>query len=127
MIIPPLFLTFCCSAIPISCHILIFFITCLCQFFSRRHMPELRFVTTQQQKSVLTGSIYQVLATLAVLAEELLTQTSVQTPSHRSKHSKSMDILHSFIHSGIFIFMILIRTYLSLFKGLVRLTAQRIH
>ena len=44
-------------------------------------MPELRVVITQQQKSVLTGSIYQVLATLAVLDEELLTQASIQTPS----------------------------------------------
>ena len=46
-------------------------------------MPELRFAITQ--KSVLTGSIYdgsltQVLATLAVLVEESLTQASVQTP-----------------------------------------------
>jgi len=44
-------------------------------------MPELRVVTTQQQKYALTGSIYQVLATLAVLAEGLLTQASIQTPS----------------------------------------------
>jgi len=42
-------------------------------------MPELRVVTTQQQKYALTGSIYQVLATLAVLAEGLLTQASIQT------------------------------------------------
>jgi len=44
-------------------------------------MLELRVVTTQQQKSFLTGSIYQVLATPAVLAEGLLTQASVQTLS----------------------------------------------
>ena len=45
-------------------------------------MPELWFVTTQQQKSVLTGSIYgqltQLLATLAVLAEESPTQASIE-------------------------------------------------
>jgi len=46
-------------------------------------MPELRFAITQlQQKSVLTGSIYGpltwVLATLAVLAEESLTQASIK-------------------------------------------------
>jgi len=40
----------------------------------------------------------------------------------RSKHSKSMIILHSFIHSGIFLFTVLIRTYLSTFKWFVRLT-----
>jgi len=44
-------------------------------------MPELMVVTTQQQKYDFTGSIYQVLATLAVLAEGLLTQESFQTPS----------------------------------------------
>jgi len=48
-------------------------------------MPELRFAITQQQKPVLTGSMYgpltQVLATLAVLPEESLTQASIQTPS----------------------------------------------
>ena len=48
-------------------------------------MPELRFAITQQQKSVLTGCIYgpltQVLATLAVLAEESLAQASFQTLS----------------------------------------------
>jgi len=44
-------------------------------------MPELRVVATQQQKYALTGSIYKVLATMAVLAEELLTQASIQTPS----------------------------------------------
>ena len=49
-------------------------------FFSSRHMPELRFAITQQQKSVLTGSIYdgpltQVLATLAALAEGSLTHS----------------------------------------------------
>ena len=64
----------------------------------------------------LSGSIHQILATLAVLAERLPTQSSVQntwsTPLwmddkasshclktggiHRSKYSKSMDILHSF-------------------------------
>ena len=47
-------------------------------------MPELRFAIAQQQKSALTDSIYgpltQVLATLAVLAEGLLTQASIQTP-----------------------------------------------
>jgi len=45
-------------------------------FLAAGAVPELRVVTTQQQKSVLTGSIYQVLATLAVLAEGLLTQAS---------------------------------------------------
>ena len=95
------------------------------------------------------GSIYgpltQVLATLAVLAEESLTQASVQTLSqtllwmddkalslsedrgtHRSRHSKSIDTspILSFIHSDTFI---LIGTCLSLFKCLVRLTTQRIH
>ena len=98
------------------------FITCLCQFFSSRRMPKLTVVTTQhwqQQKSVLTGSIYQVLATLAVLAEGLLTQASESTPlwmddkasSHCLKTrsiQKAWIILHSFIHLGIFIFMILI-------------------
>jgi len=48
-------------------------------------MPELRVVIKQQQKSVLTGGIYgpltHVLATLAVLAEGLLTQVSIQTSS----------------------------------------------
>ena len=48
-------------------------------------MPELRFAITQQQKSILTGSICelltQLLATLTVLAEESLTQGSVQTLS----------------------------------------------
>jgi len=58
------------------------FITSLCQFLvASRRMPELRVVTTHQQKYALTGSIYQVLATLAVLAEGLLTQASIQTPS----------------------------------------------
>jgi len=52
-------------------------------YFSSRRMPELRFAITQlQQKSVLTGSIYGpltwVLATLAVLAEESLTQASIK-------------------------------------------------
>ena len=98
------------------------FITCLCQFFSSRRMPKLTVVTTQhwqQQKSVLTGSIYQVLATLAVLAEGLLTQASESTllwmddkaSSHCLKTrsiQKAWIILHSFIHLGIFIFMILI-------------------
>ena len=60
---------------------LMFFITRLCKFLSGRCMPELRVVTTQQQKYGFTGSIYQVLATLAVLAEGLLTQESFQTPS----------------------------------------------
>ena len=71
-------------AVLLSLHLvtfLMFFITCLCQFFSSRRMSELRVVTTQQQKYALTGSIYQVLATLAVLAEGLLTQASIQTPS----------------------------------------------
>ena len=83
-----LFLYFYCSVIPTctSCYILLmFFITGLCHCFSSRCMPELRFVITQQQTSVLTGSIYgpltQVLATLAVLAKGLPTQASVQTPS----------------------------------------------
>ena len=90
-------------------------------------MPELKFAITQQQKSVLTGSIHgpltQVLATLAVLAEESPTQASFQhqvNPScglqnqlslseatgrtHRSRHSKSMDNA-SLIHSDIFIFI----------------------
>ena len=43
-----------------------------------------RFAITQLQKSVLTrhyGALTQVLATLAVLAEESLTQASVQIPS----------------------------------------------
>ena len=44
-------------------------------------MPELRVVTTQQQKYAFTGSIYQVLATLPVLAQGFLTQASIQTPS----------------------------------------------
>jgi len=93
------------------------------------------------------GSIYgpltQVLATLAVLAEESLIQASVQTLSqtllwmddkasspclktwgtHRSRHSKSMNTT-SLNRSDIFILMI--GTYLSLFKCLVRLTTQRI-
>ena len=126
-------------------------------FFSSRRMPELRFAITQlEQKSVLTGSIYGpltwVLATLAVLAEESLTQAPVQTPSqpfsfpdgwqsqlplsedqgypYRSRHSKSMDNtsfinIHSFIHSDIFILMI--GTYLSLFKCLIWLKTLHIH
>jgi len=47
-------------------------------------MPELRFAITQPQKSVLTRQhiqFTQVLATLAVSAEESLTQASVQTLS----------------------------------------------
>jgi len=74
-------------------------------------MPELRFAITQQQKSVLTGSIHGP-----------LTQPSIQTPSqtlsgwmtkpalpiwrlggtHRSRHWKRMDnasLTHSFLHS----------------------------
>ena len=101
-------------------------------------MPELKFAITQQQKSVLTGSIHgpltQVLATPAVLAEESPTQASFQhqvNPScglqshlslseatrrtHRSRHSKSMDNT-SLIHSDIFILMV--GTYLSLSKCL---------
>ena len=46
-------------------------------------MPELKFAITQQQKTVLSGSIYgplaQVLATPVVLAEGSLTQASIQT------------------------------------------------
>ena len=53
--------------------------------FSSRHKPELRCAITQLQKSVPTSSIYgpltRVLATLAVLAEEPLTQASIQTLS----------------------------------------------
>ena len=44
-------------------------------------MPELKFATTQQQKSVLTGPLTQLLATLAVLPEESPTQASIETPS----------------------------------------------
>ena len=73
-------------AVLLSLHLvtfLMFFITCLCKFFSSGRMPDLRVVITQQQTYALTGSIpvYQVLATLAVLAEGLLTQASIQTPS----------------------------------------------
>ena len=54
-------------------------------------MLELRFASTEQQKSLLTSSrllglalgVWTTLATLAELAEESLTQASVQTPSHR--------------------------------------------
>ena len=91
------------------------------------------------------GSIYgpltQVLAALAVLPKDSLTQAihsstkstllwmdkksqlslSEDRGTHRSRPSKSMDktsLIHSFI---------LIGTYLSLFKYLVRLTTQCIH
>ena len=70
------------------------------------------------------GPLPQVLATLAVLAEESLTQTSVQTlnqtllwtddkasspclktwGTHRSRHSKSIDNTYSFIHSFRYIY-----------------------
>jgi len=49
------------------------------------HVTSLAAVT-HQQKSVLTGSIYgsltQILATLAVLAEALPTQAPIQTPNY---------------------------------------------
>jgi len=46
-------------------------------------MPELRFATAQPKKSVCSihGQLTQVLATLAILAEESLIQESIQTPS----------------------------------------------
>ena len=73
-------------AVLLSLHLATFlmvFITCLCQFFSSGHMPEMRVVNTQQQKYALTSSIpvYQVLATLAVLVEGLLNRASIQAPS----------------------------------------------
>ena len=98
------------------------FITYLCHLFSGRCMPELRFAITQQQKSILIyGPLTQVLATLAVsicLNTEstlLWMDDKASSPSlktripHRSRHSKSMDntsLIHSFIHSDIFIFTI---------------------
>ena len=99
------------------------------------------------RQPLIYGQLTQALATLAVLAEESLTQASFQTLSlmgsctestllwmdnkarspslktggtHRSRHSKST----SLNHSDIFIFMV--GTYLSLSKCLVQLTTQRI-
>ena len=81
VIIPTLFLY--CSPFYYPYIWLLFFLFFLfVSLFSSRCMPELRFAITQ--KSVLTGSIYdgsltQVLATLAVLVEESLTQASVHS------------------------------------------------
>ena len=65
---------------------LMFFITCLCHFFSSRRMPELRFAITQLQKSVLTRQhIWTIDSGISYtgsnLAEESLTQASVQALS----------------------------------------------
>ena len=63
------------TAVLLSLHLVtfkIFFITCLCHFFSSRSLSS---------QGSISGPLTQVLATLAVLAEESLTQASVQTPS----------------------------------------------
>jgi len=101
--------------------------------------------TSLSSQGSIYGPLTQVLATLAVLAEESPTQASVQTLSqtllmmddkasspclktwgtHTSRHSKgNTSLILSFIHSDTFIW---IGTCLSLFKCLVRLTTQRIH
>ena len=110
-------------------------------------MPELRFAITQLQKSVPTRqhvwTIDSGINYTGSIGRRSLIQASVQTLSqtllwmddkasspclktwgtHRSRHSKSMNTT-SLNRSDIFILMI--GTYLSLFKCLVRLTTQRI-
>jgi len=140
----PCFFTFCCSAIPTSCYFFNAFHYLFVIFLAAGACLSCRSLSSQGSKY---GPLTQVLATLAVLAEESLTQASVQTRSqtllwmddkasspglktwgtHRSRHSKGIDntsLILSFIHSDTFI---LIGTRLSLFKFLVRLTTQRIH
>jgi len=70
-------------------------------FFSSWCTPELRFAITQQQKSALMGPLPQVLATLVVLAEESLTQASIEAlsqtfsgKSQEAHQARSCDILH---------------------------------
>ena len=109
-------------AVLLSLHLVTFLIFLLLVYviFSSRHMPELR-VITQQQKSVLTGSYTDSICWRMDDSSHCLKTGGIQ----RSKDSKSMDNT-SFINSDIFVFMILIRTYLSLFQ-VVRLTTQCIH
>jgi len=61
-------------------------------------MPELKVVTTQQQKYALTGSIYQVLATLAVL-----------------RRTKAWDIIIFVLHTITFssIFLLITRNHMN--------------
>ena len=98
-------------------------IYCLCKFL------ELRVVTTQQQNSVLTGSIiisgisytgsiggkiadpsiYSNTGSNLLWMDDKACSHCLKTRDiHRAKHSKAWIILHSFIYSGIFIFMIFI-------------------
>ena len=128
-----------------------FFITC-CHFLSSRCMPELKFAITQPQKSVHTrkhlytidsGSSYTGRIGWRITDPSIPSNTELTLPwmddkasspclktrgTHRSGIQKSMDntsLIHSFIHSDTFIFMIGI--YLSPFKCLVRLITQGIH
>ena len=140
----PCFVTFCRSAIPTSCYVFNVFYYLFMSFFLAAGACLSWGLLSHSCRSLSSqGSIYgpltQVLATLAVLAEESLTQASIQTLSqtllwmddkasspclktwgtHWSRHSKSIDntsLILSFIHSDTFI---LIGTCLSLFKCLV--------
>ena len=143
------FCTFCCSAIPTSCYILNVFYYLFMSIFSSLSTCLSWSVPSHSSRSLSQAAtdiwtIDSGISYTGVLAEESLTQASFQTLSqpfsgwmtkpalpvkdlgsttHRSRHSKSMDNT-SLNHSDIFILMI--GTYLSLFKCLVRLTTQRI-
>jgi len=129
----PCFFTFCCSAIPTSCYIFNVFLLLVYVIFLAAGtclswgLPSHSCRSLSPQGSIY-GPLTQVLATLAVLAEESLIQASVQTLSqtllwmddkasspclktwgtHRSRHSKSIDntsLTLSFILSDTFILM----------------------
>jgi len=83
VIIPILFLYFCHSAIPTSCYIFNGFLLLVCVIFGAAGawcLPSHSCRSLSLQGSIY-GPLTQVLATLSVLAEESLTQASVQTPS----------------------------------------------
>jgi len=148
VIIPPLFLYFCRSAIPTSCYILNVFYYLFMSFFcslstclswglpshsSRSLSQAATDIWTFDSGISYTDSISWRITGPSILSNTestlLWMDDKASSPclktggTHRSRHSKSMDNT-SINHSDIFILMI--GTYLSLFKCLVWLTTQRI-
>ena len=110
-------------AIPTSCYIFNVFYYLLMSFISSRRMPELRFAITQpHMQGSIHGPLTRVLATMAVLAEESLTQApfkhrfnpfldgkqsqlslSEDQGTHRSRHSNSKYFTYSFRYIHIYV------------------------